>query len=64
MGKMSEIEHILRTSEDATKELSDYLKFIHPDWNISKVYTTTLYFKRQYEKEGRNNNDRKHIVSS
>ena len=63
---MSEIDHILRTSEDITKELSDYFKFIHPEWNIEQVYTTTLHFRREYnkEQEGRNNNDRGYTVSS
>jgi hypothetical protein len=63
---MSEIDHILRTSEDITRELSDYFKFVHPEWSIGQVYTTTLHFRREYnkEQEGRNSNDREYTVSS
>jgi hypothetical protein len=46
MGRMSEIDHILRTSKNTTKELNDYFKFIHPEWSVEQVYTTTLYFKK------------------
>ena len=66
MGRMSEIDHILRTSENITEELSDYFKFNHPEWSMYKVYTTTLYLRKEYrkEQEGRNNNDRGYTVSS